>query len=426
MEKKVVFGSSPFSPFSPQVQAYQYSLEKGSKKNVCPNCGKKRFVRFVDTTSGEYLPKQYGRCDREVKCGYFLNPYSDRYYSKPGLRPLRPSVRQVPKPISCIPIDIFKRSRSTYDNNNFVKWLFRRFGTELTTELIEKYHIGSSGHWDGATVFWQINGNGRIRGGKIMLYSASNGKRVKEPFNHITWVHKVIPVNNFHLDQCLFGAHLLKAEPMKPVGLVESEKTAIIACAYFPSFVWLATGSFSNLNPKRCKALESRDVYLFPDLNAYLKWNTKALELSQVITEARFNVSDLLEREASGSDKEKGLDLADYLTRFDLNRFRTPGKLEATPEINGEKGEKGEALKTTFFSKAKTTSASGLISFEKYSVGLSHHGGMLMSDGYAASWDLTAPYLDDKTKDFLKLAIKNPRVLDLRKNLDLIAVSEAT
>jgi len=56
-----------------------------------------------------------------------------------------------------------------------------------------------------------------------MLYSPTTGKRVKEPFNHITWVHKALKQPDFNLKQCLFGEHLLQ-DKTKPVAIVESEK----------------------------------------------------------------------------------------------------------------------------------------------------------------------------------------------------------
>jgi hypothetical protein len=55
---------------------YRYSLEKGSKKHLCPNCGKKSLKRYIDNSTGEYLPEQYGRCNHENSCvpHYHLNP----------------------------------------------------------------------------------------------------------------------------------------------------------------------------------------------------------------------------------------------------------------------------------------------------------------------------------------------------------------
>jgi predicted RNA-binding Zn-ribbon protein involved in translation (DUF1610 family) len=55
---------------------HKYTLEKGSRKHHCPDCGKKTLVRYKDTQTGEYVPEQYGRCDREIKCSYFNPPPS--------------------------------------------------------------------------------------------------------------------------------------------------------------------------------------------------------------------------------------------------------------------------------------------------------------------------------------------------------------
>ncbi len=53
---------------------YRYKLQNSSKKNRCPECNNKTFVRYIDTNTGDLLPEQYGRCDRESKCSYFVAP----------------------------------------------------------------------------------------------------------------------------------------------------------------------------------------------------------------------------------------------------------------------------------------------------------------------------------------------------------------
>ena len=56
------------------MEGFKYSLDKSSKKNSCPNCNKKTFVFYVDTETGNYLPADYGRCDREQNCKYHKAP----------------------------------------------------------------------------------------------------------------------------------------------------------------------------------------------------------------------------------------------------------------------------------------------------------------------------------------------------------------
>ena len=100
-----------------------------------------------------------------------------------------------------------------------------------------QFYIGTSKRWPGATIFWQIDLAGRIRTGKIMLYNPQSGKRVKTPYNHIDWVHKQLKQG--HFAPCLFGLHQLRGAPKdQVVGLVESEKTAVIASGYLPAWLW--------------------------------------------------------------------------------------------------------------------------------------------------------------------------------------------
>lgn len=315
--------------------SYKYILQpyKGRHtRYACPACNKQNtFTKYIDSETGDYLHDSVGRCNREDKCAYHYTPkkyFADNnishnsynYHTTVGINA---KGAQPIKPVSFIDFEVFKESLSGYNDNCFVEYLVGLFGSEVACGLLEKYFIGSSDHWSGATVFWQIDLEGKIRTGKVMLYNPETGKRVKKPFSHINWVHALQKESDYNLNQCLFGEHLL-ADSDKPVAIVESEKSAIIASAYIKDFIWLATGSLSNLSYEKCKPLEGRKVILFPDLNGFEKWSAKAEELSLKLMNTRFRISDLLERFASSSEREEGLDLADYLVRFELSKFSFP------------------------------------------------------------------------------------------------------
>ena len=45
-----------------------YSLEKhkyGRQKHICPACGKKTFVPYINNITNKYLNDKVGRCDRQ-------------------------------------------------------------------------------------------------------------------------------------------------------------------------------------------------------------------------------------------------------------------------------------------------------------------------------------------------------------------------
>jgi hypothetical protein len=231
---------------------------------------------------------------------------------------------------SFIPVSTFKQSLKHHSKNNFIKYLLSIFGSEITGNLVGKYFIGTTKHWDGANVFWQIDIMGKIRTGKIMLYGALTGNRIKEPYNHTNWVHSVLKLPVFNLQQCFFGEHLLQGNNMA-VAIVESEKTAIIASVYLPQFVWIAAGNKTGLTDEKCKVLQGRNVVLYPDLNAFDLWVKRTKELSHI---ANFTVSDLLEFKATEDEKKQGLDLADYLIRFPVSAFRTESEKHLINKIN--------------------------------------------------------------------------------------------
>ncbi|MFA5228932.1 MAG: DUF6371 domain-containing protein, partial [Candidatus Paceibacterota bacterium] len=147
------------------------------------------------------------------------------------------------------------------------------------------------------------------------------GHRVKDEQvgGKITWVHAVLrqsadPLlrlpDGWELTQCLFGEHLLRQHPTRPVALVESEKTAVICSAFWPQYIWLATGGKSQLND-RLQVLMGRKVVAFPDVDGYLEWKEKLSRVSGL----DIVVSDVLEKEASFEDRARHVDIADLLIR---------------------------------------------------------------------------------------------------------------
>jgi hypothetical protein len=329
--------------------SYRYTLERyrGARtRHTCPSCGHLReFVRYIDTQTGTYLADHVGQCNREINCGYYYRP--KQYFADHKITPKKSDIQRqrkrvctalpAPTPKSFIPFELFHNSLANYSENNFVRYLQSLFGADITSDLARWFYIGTSSYWKGSAVFWQIDTRGRIRSGKVMLYNATTGKRVKEigpdgsKRSKITWAHSILlkhgVVHDYNLRQCLFGEHQLANQPInKPVAIVEAEKTAIIATVYLRDFVWLACGSLNNLAVDKCRVLTGRKVILFPDLNCFEKWSAKAKHLQSHL-DCRINVSDLLERKANEGDKEQGFDLADYLVRYQRGPNQLPNEI---------------------------------------------------------------------------------------------------
>lgn len=302
---------------------YRYQLEPYSgmrSRHQCPSCGMKgKFAMYIDMETREYVDTLVGRCERTGSCGHHYTPsqYFEDNNIKPEKREFHRPIQIKKKETSYIEKDILKNSLNAFDQNNFVEYLLNRYGADITTKAVTNYRIGTSKHWPGSTVFWQVDKDAKVRSGKIMLYSSDTCKRVREPFNHIQWVHRALKIKDFNLSQCLFGEHLLKGNN-KPVAIVESEKSAIIASLYFPKYIWLACCSLQGLNKTKCEVLRGREVILFPDLNGLHTWQEKALELKEL---AKITVSTFLEENATQEEIDQGLDIADYLLKYELNEF---------------------------------------------------------------------------------------------------------
>jgi hypothetical protein len=120
--------------------------------------------------------------------------------------------------------------------------------------------------------------------------------------------------------------------PDNPIVLFEAPKTAIYCSLYFglpkkkDDFIFLAVYNKSSFSFDKLKVLEGRRVIIFPDLskngNTYEEWQDKAKQYEKQLKNTRFIFSDLLEKNASDEDRDKGFDIADFLIKQDWRLFR--------------------------------------------------------------------------------------------------------
>ena len=313
------------TPFS-YGDSYRFRLKKcnARTKLTCPSCGKThRFVPYYDTEGKITFPNYVGRCDREQKCGYHYPPKQyfnehpeakenchDNDWTMPLSEPPQPKPKPPP---SFIANATMRATLHAYKSNNFVTFLRSIMDDNAVAKVIERYHIGTVKKWDGGTVFWQVGEDGNVHAGKLMLYNPTDGHRVKtETRDKITWVHSVLRLRNFNLQQCYFGEHLL-VDKSKTIALVESEKTAIIASVFFPNYIWIASGGKSGCFNSRMHILSGRNVILYPDLKATAEWQVKAEQMRRI--GIKVEVSTYLESIATDEERSNGLDIADYIIK---------------------------------------------------------------------------------------------------------------
>lgn len=284
----------------------KYHLQKYagmSTRHTCPQCGhKKEFTLYVNERNIS-IDESCGRCNRE-RCGYHLTP-AEYFKAHPTNDRTDFSTWKQPEPPKIIPVSYLPTSLLAADThrseNNLFRFLAQEFGRDEANRVFDIYRVGTSRHWknnDGlATTFPQIDDKGRLCQLKVMAYNPSTGKRMKKqdraemwsdrdkkyvpdirPMDRIWFAGKTLLRNyEANLQQTFFGCHLIKASSR--VGIVESEKSALICSVLMPDITWIATGGCNG-----CKWTESsvfqplsgKRVVLYPDAGMLAKWEEKA------------------------------------------------------------------------------------------------------------------------------------------------------
>lgn len=137
------------------------------------------------------------------------------------------------------------------------RWMCGLFPEERVQEVWRRYRVTTD--TQGLAVFWFSDAEGRICYDKRMRY-LDDGHRDKA-FGGA----RVFRTSDGFTARPMFGSHLLAESPAR--GIVESEKTALLASLYYGG-VWLATGGKGSL-------LAGQDARLYPDLDGVEEWSRK-------------------------------------------------------------------------------------------------------------------------------------------------------
>jgi hypothetical protein len=332
-------------------EGYRYTLERytgPASRYTCPSCGHRRsFTRYVDTATGEHLAEHVGKCDRLDNCGHHVRPRE--YFAAGGERPSAEWTPPPPRPeLPGFRMDADHMERTMGKPCHLLDYLTTVAGLdpEQVKSTAMEYRVGGwpmPGKYQGAASFWQVDRAGHVRTAKVQQFDPT-GHRVKEwdakeerskPLTN--WAHSLTgrkpDAEGTKLDQCLFGEHLLDKYPDAPVGIVEAEKTALVARLFVPSVLWLAVGGLGELKLAKLLPLAGRHVTLWPDLGpGFVGWSAKAPDLAPLF--ASLSVADLLERVATDAERGQGLDLADYLLSRGTTEQEAPKPVAIPAEVS--------------------------------------------------------------------------------------------
>lgn len=287
------------------MTAYAYELARRGKI-TCPKCGRRTFVPYVDA-DGAILSPEVGKCDRADNCAWHYPPkawFADHGHQEPTKRP----IRRRPKKPSFVPLQAMLASMAGLRQTHLFTFLAGRMPAmrPRLEATFRRYFTGADGLWDGSSIFWQVDSDGKVRTGKIMGYNPLTGHRVKDP-QQINWYHAAYGPDGFNLVQCLYGEHLLRGNN-KPVILVESEKTALVLATLCDGAIPVSCGGCGNLTEKLAAALRGKRIVVIPDNGKLDEWTRRAATLN---TCESVRISTLLEAAAY----DKGDDIADLLLR---------------------------------------------------------------------------------------------------------------
>ena len=202
-------------------------------------------------------------------------------------RPAKPRPEPKPLPMLVLPLSMVEARQDTKDDV-LCNWLrslpWEEEQRSRVEVMLRNYKVGHARQ--GHTIFWQIDEEGKVRTGKMMLYK-TDGHRDRETAGNFSWIHnRLNRSGHIDLTKCefittLFGMHLLNFCPNATVHIVESEKTALICSILFGDMtkhIWMACGGKTFLTRQRLLPIikEHRYIILYPDHDGVEEWEQQA------------------------------------------------------------------------------------------------------------------------------------------------------
>lgn len=307
------------------MKRYKWILQpyggKGTRHR-CPNCGRPqsftRYVKAQDYQQGiiVYAGDDYGRCNY-TSCGYQRYPDKEARFIQAGHREELPKIYYSR--------DDVKQYRVGASQGNLIKYLLTKIDPYILQLVLKDYAVGylekgriwideikSYRDYYNGTVFWQIDHKLNIHRGKVMYYRPDGHREKRDEKRGVIqamWQMLGRKREN-EPDMCYFGQHLCNIYPDKPIAIVESEKTAIVATCVMPVFNWLATSSINNFNTERLQFITeiNKPVVIYPDYDGYDSWVEKTEKVKKFFPKQKFEINDSIIKHGNGKQ-----DIADIL-----------------------------------------------------------------------------------------------------------------
>jgi hypothetical protein len=205
-----------------------------------------------------------------------------------NVKPAQPKqIVEQHKDMLIMPREVVLQTMREPQPNIFIDWLRSLpWNQEQRKRLDQVLWLYCVGKWKERVCFWQIDEQGRPRGGKLMRYT-TNGKRDKDKVTGAPgWMHNQegirerCDMEHHEYRATLFGMHLLKKYPDATINIVESEKTALICATAYGNMeqnLWMACGGLEFLKLDSIQTLidEGRTIWIWPDKDGVEKWRDK-------------------------------------------------------------------------------------------------------------------------------------------------------